>query len=653
VCGIAGIVNLRGHPPQLDELDAMADALLHRGPDSHGTLIGEGVGLIMRRLSIIDLDSGSQPIGNEDGTIWTVFNGEIYNHRELRQELEQKGHHFRTRSDTEVIVHLYEELGERCVERMRGMFAFAVWDNREQTILLARDRLGIKPLYYRIRDGRLVFASELKSILSIPGISRELDRAAVDHFFAGMCTPSAQSIVAGISKLEPGSLLTASLGRPPRISRYWTFRPTPDRTRPESYFVERLRELLEESVRLHMLSDVPVGAFLSGGLDSSAVVATMARLASGPLKTFCIRFREPRYDESKHARLVAARFGAEHHELVLEPDIASIVEKLTWHMDEPFGDASAIPTFMVSYLASQHVKVVLSGDGGDELFGGYDRYLVERHERRYRIIPRALRRGLGAMGVRLPAAVRGRGFLQHLALDHPERYLDATTLFRRADREQLLRDSLGGPLGPDTARADEADFLRCCNGHWLTSLQALDLNFYLPLDILTKLDRMSMAHSIEARVPLLDHILVEFAASIPPELNLKGTTTKYAFRRAMAGILPPSILGRGKRGFAVPLDRWFRGPLREFARELLLSATTRQRGVFEPAFVARLVERQQSGQELGLQLWSLISFELWCRLFLDRSVKPFRRAPGASADDVVMLPHAGRPRMHAGCLAGG
>ncbi len=630
MCGIAGIVALDGRRPQLDELDSMAHALVHRGPDSGGTLLGPRVGLTMRRLSIIDLTAGTQPISNEDRSVWTVFNGEIYNHAELRHDLERRGHTFRTRSDTEVLVHLYEELGQRCVEPLRGMFAFAIWDERAQTLLLARDRLGIKPLFYTVHDGRLAFASELKALLCVPGIPREIDRPALDNYFAQMSTPSSQSILAGIRKLEPGHVLLATPARSPRTHRYWRFEPAPDPSRSESYFVERLRELLEESVRLHMLSDVPVGAFLSGGLDSSGVVATMARVAPRSLQTFSIGFRESAWDESRHARQFAARVGAEHHELVLEPDVLGILDDVAWHLDEPFGDVSALPTYVLSRLASEHVKVVLSGDGGDELFGGYERYLVERRERKYEVVPRAIRRAIGAVATRLPQGTRGRGFLRHLALDYPQRYLDATTLFRPEERERLLGRPAGG------APPERLEFLRRSRQHWLTSLQALDLNFYLPLDILTKVDRMSMAHSLEARVPLLDHRLVEFAASVPPQLNMRGGTTKYLFRRALEDRVPAAVLRRPKHGFAVPLARWLRGGLASCMDEILLSDTTRRRGILEPSFVAEVIARHRRGQELDLHLWSMISFELWCRVFLDRSAKTSPRRD--DHDRLVRLP---------------
>ncbi len=617
MCGIAGIASLDGRPVEMEELRSMCAALIHRGPDDEGFHLGEGVGLGMRRLSIIDLGTGRQPVRNEDGTVWVVFNGEIYNFRELRRELEAHGHSFYTATDTETIAHLYEEHGPRCVEKMRGMFAFAVWDERRRQLLLGRDRLGIKPLYYAHVGGRLLFASELKALLQLPEIPSRLNWSALRYLCTFLCTPRSESILDGVYKLEPGHVLIAAPGRELRVERYWDVDFEPEHGRPEAYFVERLRELLEESVRLHLVSDVPLGAFLSGGMDSSAVVATMARLTSAPVKTFSIGFREPDYDELAYARLVAQRFGTQHHELVLEPDVLSVIHDLAWHLDEPFGDASAIPTYMVSKLAADHVTVVLSGDGGDELFAGYDRYRVEQRERRYRFLPGLARRGLGAIGRRLPDGARGRNFLRHFALSGVERYLDASTLFRADEQQQLFRPEAFELLSRHDPWRLPAMQLPSARGHWLSALQYLDLKTYLPLDILTKVDRMSMAHSLEARVPLLDHKLVEFAATIPPDLQLHDGTTKHIFKRAMRGVLPDAVITRPKHGFGVPLGRWFRGQLASFVRDLLLSEASRRRGILNTKYVERLLERHQRGQELDLPLWTLISFELWCRTFLD------------------------------------
>lgn len=618
MCGIAGIVSLEGKPVFEQELRNMCSAIAHRGPDDEGFYFQTGVGLGMRRLSIIDLDSGRQPVSNEDGTVWVVFNGEIYNFQELRQQLKGRGHVFSTHGDTETIVHLYEEYGNHCVDHLRGMFAFALWDERHKRLLVARDRLGIKPLYYAEIGGRILFASELKSILQLPEVGRSFNWSAVSHLFSFLSTPPTEAIVDGVHKLEPGHLLTASPGGTPVIERYWELSFEPDYGKEEDYFVEHVRGLLEESVRLHMVSDVPLGAFLSGGIDSSSIVATAARLTDAPLKTFSIGFSEPDYNELEYARVVAKRFRTEHHELTLGPDSLDRLEDLAWHLDEPFGDSSAIPTFMVSKLAAQSVKVVLSGDGGDELFAGYDKYLVEKRERGYTPLPALIRTVLGKIGRTMPDGMRGRNLLRHMSLAGAERYLDACTLFRRDDMKKLFRPDVFELLAPYEPWRAKAAYMESGERHWLSNLQGLDVNNYLPLDILTKVDRMSMAHSIETRVPLLDHKLVEFAATIPPEMNLRGGTTKYVLKRAMKGILPERIINRPKKGFAVPLGYWFRGKLGSYVRDLLLGESARRRGFFNAPYIEDLVAQHERGRNLDLQLWTLISFELWARVFLDR-----------------------------------
>ena len=612
MCGIAGIVRWDGRPVLEDEIRAMCGAMVHRGPDDEGIYVAPGIGIGMRRLSIIDLGNGHQPLSNEDGTVWIVFNGEIYNYQELRRQLEQRGHIFRTGSDTETIVHLYEDVGSRCVESLRGMFAFAIWDSRRRQLLLARDRLGIKPLYIAERDNEILFASELKPLLQVEGVDRSLDWASVRHLFTFLTTPPDRSIVGGVSKLEPARTAVARAGRPLAVQQYWDVAFEPDERASEATLVERLRELLHEAVTLHQVSDVPVGAFLSGGIDSSAVVAMAARHG---MKTFSIGFAEAAFDELAHARAVARRFATDHYDLVLRPDVVQIVEDLTWFLDEPFGDTSAIPTYMVSQLASQHVKVVLSGDGGDELFAGYDKYVVEGRERTYDRVPAALRRCAAGIGARLPEGARGRRFLRHLAFDGAERYLDASTLFHNDEIGALFQDDAREAILAHDPWADPL----LEGSDWLARLQYRDLHRYLPLDILTKVDRMTMAHSIEARPPLLDHRVVEFAATIPARFRLRDGTTKYLFKQALRGLLPDDIIDRPKQGFAVPLADWFRGDLAAFARDLLLTDTCRQRGIFNPRYVERLLALHDGGRNLDLQLWTMLSFELWCRRFLDRS----------------------------------
>jgi asparagine synthase (glutamine-hydrolysing) len=621
MCGIAGIASLSGRPVQLDAVRAMCRALVHRGPDDEGLYTGEGVALGIRRLRIIDPDGSDQPITNEDGSVWVIFNGEIYNFAGLRSDLERRGHVFSTSGDTETLVHLYEEFGVDCVDHLRGMFAFALWDERRRLLLLARDRVGIKPLYYAKAGGYLLFASELKALLEQPQIARRLNWSAVNHLFTFGSTSVGESILADVHKLRPGHRLVAIAGRPPRVERYWDLHFAPDHGRSEADVAERLRELLDESVRLHMVSDVPVGAFLSGGVDSSAVVAAMSRLAPSPVKTFSIGFDEHDFSELEYARSIARRFETEHHELLLAPDVLGILEDVTRHLDEPFGDASAIPTYMVSKLASQHVRVALSGDGGDELFAGYDRYQVEGRERRLEP-PAVARRLFSVLADAMPDGMRGGNILRHFSLPAPVRYLDAATLFRHQAKQKLFRSEIFELFCHDDPFGEALAVNARGPAHWLSGLQYLDINTYLPLDILTKVDRMSMAHSLEVRVPLLDHVLLEFAATIPPEMLLRGTTGKHVFKRAMRGTLPDAIVDRRKQGFGVPLAPWFRGRSTAVLRDVLLSRRSRQRGVFDLAYVERLIARQAAGRELDLQLWLLVSFELWCRTFLDAPPAP-------------------------------
>jgi asparagine synthase (glutamine-hydrolysing) len=639
MCGIAGIVSRGAEPIVDDELRSMCAAMVKRGPDDEGLYLSEGAGLAMRRLSIIDLETGHQPVCNEDGSIWVVLNGEIYNYRELRKDLERRGHIFATSTDTEVLVHLYEERGDDCVDQLRGMFGFALWDERRQCLLVARDRLGIKPLYYGMVEGRLLFASELKAILQIPQVDRRLNWISLAHYLAYGTTPPGESMVEGIHKLEPAHRLTMERGREPVIQRYWDLRFVPNSQRSEQETIDELRERLQEAVRYHEVSDVPVGAFLSGGVDSSAVVAAMARTSGRRIQTFSIGWREQDYNELPYARMVAERFGTEHHELVLEPSVMDLLDHLAWDLDEPFGDASAVPTYMVSKLAAEHVKVVLSGDGGDELFGGYDKYVVESRERRItRMLPPPVRSVFGALSRHWPEGLRGKNMLRHYSLPGPERYLDAGTVFTGEDQPRLLTRTAGDAVGAYDAAHSRLERLQKSTDHWLSTIQDLDMRHYLPLDILTKVDRMSMAHSLESRVPLLDHPFVEFAATIPPDLKLHQGKTKYAFVQALRGWVPDAVLDRPKKGFGVPLGTWFRGSLKPMVRELLLSESVRRRGVLEPSFLERLVARHDSGRPMELQLWTLMSLELWCRTFLDQParVAPVERVPA------TVLRHRGR-----------
>jgi len=618
MCGIAGIFGINGTPVSHGEIKAMCDVQIHRGPNEEGIYIKGPTGLGMRRLSIIDLTTGYLPVHNEDNTVHVVLNGEIYNFKELRKDLEAKGHSFYTDTDTEVIVHLYEEYGADCVSKLRGMYAFAVWDENNGRLLLARDRLGIKPLFFGEFGGRLIFASELKSLLQLPDVAKDLNWNALGHLFSTLTTPRKESIIAGVHKLEPGHILIANAGQTPQVKRYWDVKFDTNQDHGEEYYTEGIRERLEESVRLRMVSDVPFGAFLSGGIDSSAVVATMARQSSVPIKTFSIGFPEKEYNEAPYAKQVADALGTEHHELILEPDVLGIVDKLVWFLDEPFGDSSAIPTYMVSKLAAEHVTVVLSGDGGDEIFAGYERYQVEQKEQRYNQIPKMVRNLMAATGGRMKDGMKGKNFLRHIGLEGTERYLNANTMFGIEEKTSLFSSRVAEMvLAEDPWR----EFSACIDGQdtdWLSAIQYFDIHHYLPQDILTKVDRASMANCLEARVPLLDHKLVEFAATIPAHYRLHGGSTKHIFKQAMRGVLPDSIIDRRKQGFAVPLGRWFRGELNQYVRDILLSETSRARDIFNPVYIEKLLTLHEKGRPMDLTLWTLISFELWCQTFLDR-----------------------------------
>lgn len=620
MCGIAGIFGRRGDAVHFEEVQAMCNVIIHRGPNDEGYFIDDSIGLGMRRLSVIDLDTGQQPVSNESGTIQLVLNGEIYNYRELRRELLDKGHQFSSNSDTEVIAHLYEEHGPDCVNRLRGMFAFALWDSEQNRLMLARDRLGKKPLYYADINGRLVFASELKCLLQLPDVKRDLNWSSLGYLFSFLTTPPAESIIQGIHKLEPGHILTVEAGHAPVLTRYWDLDFNPDYSRSEASFVEELREIIDDSVRMRMISDVPLGAFLSGGLDSSAVVAMMMRNSTTPVKTFSIGFSEEQFNEAPFAREVAEALGTEHHELILQADALGILDDLVWHLDEPFGDPSAIPTYMVSRMAARHVTVALSGDGGDEVFAGYDKYCVEQRQRRYDRIPSPLRSVLGAIGGQMREGMKGRNFLCHIALSGHERYLNAQTMFGKSDRLELFQPAAAERMLND----DPWHELRIClakeGQHWLSAIQYMDIKNYLPLDIMTKVDRMSMAHSLEARSPLLDHKLVEFAATIPPEMKLHHGRSKHILKQAMQGYLPDAIINRKKQGFAVPLGQWFRGEMNGFVRDIVLSPTSRARQIFCPDYIENLLRQHERGRPLDFVLWTLLSFELWCRTFLDQPI---------------------------------
>jgi len=678
MCGIAGAAwTADGEPISPETLARMTAAVAHRGPDDEGTYHSPtspergkpGVALGHRRLSIIDLAGGHQPLSNEDGTVWIVFNGEIYNFAELRGQLESRGHVFRTHCDTETIVHLYEDHGADCMRYLRGMFAFAIWDERKKSLFLARDRLGQKPLVYRNDRGRLLFASELKALLHVPGVPRTLDRRAVDSFLTYQYVPHPDCILEGFRKLPPGHFAVYEHGQL-QIERYWKppfahsvgrisnpsdvdatpdagrienpsyGEATPDAGRIEnpSYaqatpqkWREELRATLTEAVRLRLRSDVPLGAFLSGGIDSTIITGLMQQLSATPVHTFSIGFPVKEFDESSFAKETAAFLKTDHHEFVVEPRALEILPKLIHHYDEPFADSSAIPMMYLSQMTRREVTVALSGDGGDELFAGYDRYRAVQLATRFDHLPKPLRSLIAApMWQRIPASVEQKSFRRRLkrflaALGEPpeRRYLTWVSIFDAARRSRLyteeFRESLQGH--------DPTDFLlrayaECPDRDFTTRTTCADVLTYLPCDILTKVDIASMAYGLECRSPFLDHRVAELAARMPLELKLRGKQGKRILRETFADLIPPSIVRRPKMGFGVPLDTWFRHELRPLLHETLLSERALSRGFFRPEAVRQLVDEHVTGRwDHSYRLWALLVLELWQQSWVDAAPK--------------------------------
>ncbi len=627
MCGLVGIFDTRGKSSLSRELlDRMNEAQFHRGPDEGGLHLEPGVGLGHRRLSIIDLSSGQQPLFNEDHSVVVVFNGEIYNFVDLMPELQALGHTFRTHCDTEVIVHAWEEWGENCVERFRGMFAFALWDRSRQKLFLARDRLGVKPLFYSLQsDGKFIFASELKALRLYPGFDPTLDPCAVEEYFAYGYIPEPRTIYRNTFKLPPGHHLTLSPHAPlPAPHRYWDipFAPVPVTSMQDmqAELVERLRE----AVRIRLVSEVPLGAFLSGGVDSSAVVALMAELSTEPVNTCSIAFQDPRFNEAAYAEQVARQYHTRHQTSEVDPNDFSLVDQLAALYDEPYADSSALPTYRVCELARRSVTVALSGDGGDENLAGYRRYRFHMAEEKMRaLLPLGLRRPLfGALGALYPKAdwapriFRAKSTFEALARDSVEGYFHSVSLLGDRLRNQLFSPAFSASL--QGYRAVEVLKTHARNSPTqdpLSLVQYLDIKTYLPGDILTKVDRASMAHALEVREPLLDHPLMEWVSGLPSALKLHQGEGKYLLKKALEPYLPQDILYRQKMGFAVPLASWFRGPLRETVRTSVLGPRLMDCGIFNPTFLAHLVEEHQAGRrDYSAPLWSLLMFESFLRL---------------------------------------
>ena len=644
MCGIVGIFDLQGQR----DIDAallarLNQSLRHRGPDEDGLHLEPGLGLGHRRLSVIDLASGQQPLYNAERSVVIVFNGEIYNYRQLMAELRRFGHQFRTQSDTEVIVHAWEQWGEQCVQRLRGMFAFAIWDRRRHLLFLARDRLGVKPLYYgQASDGTLLFGSELKALMAHPALPRELDPLAVEEYFAYGYVPEPRSILRHAAKLPPGHTLCVRAGQPlPAPRQYWDVPFAPLAPLKAAQAADELLARLREAVQIRMVAEVPLGAFLSGGVDSSAVVALMAGLERRPVNTCSIAFADPAYNEAPYAAMVARRYATAHHVQEVQPDDFELIDRLATLYDEPFADSSAMPTYRVCQLARQRVTVALSGDGADESLAGYRRYRLHVREEKLRaLLPAGLRQSLfGALGRVYPKAdwaprvLRARSTFEGLARDSTDAYFHGVSILPDAMRARLfspqMRRSLQGYRALEVLRRHaEASPARDA----LSQLQYLDLKTYLPGDILTKVDRASMAHALEVRSPLLDHELVEWMSGLPPQYKLRRGVGKYVLKQALQPLLPSEVLNRRKMGFAVPLAGWLRGPLRIRLQQRLLGPVLAQSGLFDMTYIAQLIEQHGSGRrDYSAPLWTLLMFES----FLRQVLPACPAVPGAAASSVA------------------
>jgi asparagine synthase (glutamine-hydrolysing) len=641
MCGICAIYNFDdGEPVQADVLNAMNHEIVHRGPDDCGSYVRGNVGLAMRRLSIVDLRSGHQPISNQDGTIHIIFNGEIYNHADLRRDLEERGYHYRTRSDTETIVHLYEECGEQCVEHLRGMFAFVIWDEEKQLLFCARDRFGIKPLYYCLVGGRhLILASEIKSLLRFPGVRARLENGAVSEYLAFGYASGSRTLFAEIKSLEPGHTLTVQGRGDVRIRRYWDLPARPNSAESLENYAGKYREQLEDAVDSHLMSDVPLGVFLSGGIDSSAIAALMSDLRQAPIETFSVGYAEEAYSELPYARLMADHIGSSHHEVrISRKDFFDVLPRLIWHEDEPLVWPSSVSLYFVARLARERVKVVLTGEGSDETLAGYTRYPFTvwnaRLDRGYRgVIPSGMRRFLrdaAADSNWLPSKMKKKlrhTFLARDGASWAAFYFDNFyAAFSEAEQASLLADEIRPAPGQEYG--DVLKFWEKSSGSLLERLLYTDIKTYL-VELCMKQDQMSMAASVESRVPFLDHVLVEFALSIPASLKTRGLTGKRILKAVMKKSLPNAILNRQKLGFPTPYSQWLSGSQVDIVKDLLLEERTVSRGLFKSESVERLfAEHRTNLRDHSDKLWRLLNLEIWHRVFIDRDPEPLN-VPGA------------------------
>jgi len=634
MCGIYGVLNFTEPEAPCEPLLArMGRVIEHRGPDDEGHYVGRGVGLGMRRLSIIDVAGGHQPIANEDETIWLVLNGEIYNFHELRANLEKKGHRFRTRTDTEVIVHLYEEEGTGLFKRLRGMFGLALWDAKRERLVIGRDRIGEKPLYVRREANRLLFASELKAILQVDDVSRRLSLDSLQEYLAVGYVPAPLTMIEGIEKILPGHCLVVESGRI-EDQKYWDVPFGQTEQHSEQEWIELLREKLLETVKSQLVSDVPLGAFLSGGIDSSTIVAAMARMTGQPVKTYSIGYGgdQSYYNELPYAKIVAKAFGTDHHEIVVRPEVSALLPKLMWHMDEPTADSACLTTYLISRLARESVTVILSGVGGDELFGGYRRYLGDNLHRTYRLLPGPIRKSVLPAVLKLVSQDRtsawkdyaryAAAFIKTGELDPASRYMSYVTLFSPQVQYELLRqESRAGSNGNEiAAEALRKCFAHCSGNDALNRIIYADLKTSLPDDLLALTDRMSMAASIECRAPLVDYELVELASRVPSSLKVRGLTMKYLLKKAVAPWLPREVIKRKKRGFGAPVGGWLRRDLKPLVNDLLSEEQVGRRGLFHWPAVQQLIKaHQEQRSDYTDHIFALIALETWCRIYLDGS----------------------------------
>ncbi|MFZ1702575.1 MAG: asparagine synthase (glutamine-hydrolyzing) [Pyrinomonadaceae bacterium] len=627
MCGITGFINANGDAASREFLEAMNLCIAHRGPDEDGFYFNQNVGLAMTRLAIIDLASGQQPVYNTDKTKAIVFNGEIYNYQSLRADLVAQGHEFYTKSDTEVVLHLYDKYGADGLTRLRGMFALAIWDTREKSLFLARDRVGKKPLLYSHQaNGDLIFGSEFRAVLKHPSVSREVDNEAIDNYLSYLCVPAPQTAFKQIRKLEPGHWLMWKDGKV-KTQRYWQ----PDFSKKikitENEAIEETTRILRESTKLRMISEVPLGAFLSGGVDSSTVVALMAQESSTPVKTFSIGFEEEDFSELKYAKRVAQHVGAEYHEFIVRPNALDVIPTLVEHYGEPYADSSAIPTYYVAKETRKHVTVALNGDGGDESFAGYERYVAMRIAEAYTRVPSALRKVFVEAPVNfLPTSELKRSrfrdakrFLQAANLPRTERYFRWMSTFNRDAKRDLYTSEFERSIAGQNSSSILDRWFKTANGTGTLDATLLtDQMTYLPNDLLVKVDIASMANSLEARSPFLDHNLIEFAATLPESLKMSGFETKSLLKKVAARLVPKDVIYRRKMGFGVPVGRWFRGEMKDFVRGVLLSEKSLKRGIIKPDVIERYVNQHTSAErDHAFQIWTLLMLELWFQRFID------------------------------------